>query len=186
LAGRRERAAVFIDGGYVRAILHKFYDDRPISFSDFSDMLCQGCERFRTYYYICPPYQSTNPTPEERRLKSNFDRFLNQLRLLPRFEIRLGILQKTGDPKHPYEQKGVDVLLSIDLTKVSVSRVVDRAILISADSDFGPAVQEAKDNMTLVTLAYFRQQYSRVLFSLCDDRLEITDEMIDKATITRP
>jgi uncharacterized LabA/DUF88 family protein len=181
----RDKVCIFIDGGYVRAMLHQHYGDLPIDFLRFSDELCQGCERFRTYYYICPPYQSANPTLDERRRKSDMDRFLEKLKLHPRFENRLGRLQRTNDPTHPYVQKGVDVLLSIDLTQISASRTVDRVIIVSADSDFAPAIQRAKENMVLVTLASFTQHKSYVLYSICDERIEITKDMINRVALNQ-
>lgn len=183
--GAHDKVCVFIDGGYVRAMLHNHYNDQPIDFLRFSEELCQGCERFKTYYYICPPYQSANPTPDERKRKSDMDRFLEKLKLNPRFENRLGRLQKTNDPSHPFVQKGVDVLLAIDLTQISASHTIDRAIIVSADSDFAPAIQRAKENMVLVTLASFTQHKSRVLFSICDDRIEIDDAMIRRIALNR-
>jgi uncharacterized LabA/DUF88 family protein len=155
--GARDKVCVFIDGGYVRALLHQHYNDLAIDFLAFSEELCKGCERFRTYYYICPPYQSSNPTEAERKRKADMDRFLERLKLHPRFENRLGRLQRTNDPTHPFVQKGVDVLLSIDLTQLSALHTVDRAIIVSADSDFAPAIQRAKENMMLVTLASFTE-----------------------------
>lgn len=183
--GAHDKAAVFIDGGYVRAVLKKRFNEVPIDFLKFSGELCGNCERFRTYYYNCPPYQSANPTADERWRKSEYDKFIEKLRANPRFEIREGRLQKTRDPEHPFVQKGVDVLLSIDLTQVSASKVIDRAILVSMDSDFVPAVKRAKENMVIVTLAYFEPPTSRDLFQACDERVEITPEMIDRCTLNR-
>lgn len=175
-----ERACVFIDGGYVRAMLHYHYSDLPIDFLKFSNELCQGCERFRTYYYMCPPYQSNPPTQQEKQMKSDFDKFISRLKLHPRFEIRLGRLQRSYDPRKEFEQKGVDVLLSIDLTDLSATGKVDKAIIVSADSDFAPAIQRAKENHMIVELASFSQHRSQVLFSLCDERILIDSTMIDR------
>jgi len=180
---RPEKAAFFIDGGYLRAILRDDFEEVEINFLTLSEELCRGCERFRTYYYICPPFQSHNPTLEEQQRKAEMDRFLYNLRRLPRFEVRLGRLRRTGNPKHPYEQKGVDVLLSIDLTQLSVSHTVNHAILLSGDSDFCPAVRVAKDNMTLVTLVYFPGKVSDELFNLCDERIPIDKDLIDKVRL---
>jgi len=101
----------------------------------------------------------------------------------PRFEVRLGRLQRTGDPLHPFIQKGVDVLLSIDLTQISASRTVDRVIIVSADSDFAPAIQRTKENMVLVTLASFEQHHSEVLYRICDERITIDSQMIRRVAI---
>ena len=79
----------------------------------------------------------------------------------------------------------MDVLLSIDLTQISAERVVNRAIIVSADSDFAPAIQRARDNLTLVTVASFPQHYSRVLDSCCDERISIDNAMIDRITLHR-
>jgi len=87
-------AAVLIDGGYLRAINRKYFASSDIDFQLFSDRLCGDCERFRTYYYICMPYQSNPPTEAERKLYSGMDSFLYNLKQLPRFEIRLGRLVK--------------------------------------------------------------------------------------------
>ena len=161
-------------------MLHHHYDDTPLNYLLLSNELCQGCTRFRTYYYTCPPYQSTTPTPDERRRKADFDRFIERMKMNPRFEIRLGRLQKTRDPAHPFEQKGVDVLLSIDLTELSATKKIERAIILSADSDFAPAIQRAKENLMIVTLASFTQHRSRVLYSICDERFEIDSAMVDR------
>lgn len=173
-----DKAVVFIDGGYVSKMLNKHYSNTKIDFLKFSDALCGDCERFRTYYYTCPPYQSNPPTESERERKARFDKFLNTLKSFPRFEIRTGVLQKTKNPERPYIQKGVDVLLSIDLTEMSAKGVIDRAIIVSADSDFDPAIKKAKDNYVLVTLASFYQHKSHVLYASCDERISIDEDFI--------
>ena len=133
---RQDKAAVFIDGAYLSAILKNYFQETRVDFLRLSEELCGDCERFRTYYYNCPPHQSGTPTPEEQRRKAEFDRFLYNLRRLPRLEVRLGTLRRTGNPQQPYEQKGVDVLLSIDLVELSATGTIDQAILLTGDSDF--------------------------------------------------
>ena len=44
-----------------------------------------------------------------------------------------------------YVQKGIDVMLAVDLVKMRWSKQIDRAIMLAADSDFINAVQTAKD-----------------------------------------
>lgn len=179
-----DKVGIFIDGGYVRAMLHEHYSNYRIDFLKLSNELCQGCERYRTYYYMCPPYQSKNPTDEERAKTAEMDKFFAQLRLKPRFVLRLGRLQRTGNPVHPFVQKGVDVLLSIDLTQISAEKIIDQAIVVSADSDFAPAIERARDNHILVTVAYFPEHYSRVLNSNCDERIEIDKNMVSRIGIS--
>ena len=42
------------------------------------------------------------------------------------------------------QEKGVDVSLALDLVVAAYERRFDVAIIVSQDSDFGPAVQQAK------------------------------------------
>ncbi len=81
----------------------------------------------------------------------------------------------------PFEQKGVDVLLSVDLVKLSSSNKIDKAVLVSGDSDFVPAVRASKDAGVIVELFYSKgQNISNELHQICDDRFVITQDMIDK------
>jgi uncharacterized LabA/DUF88 family protein len=199
-----DRVAIFIDGGYIRAVLRKYYGGRKIDFQKLSDALCGSCERFRTYYYMAPPYQSERSTPDENRRKADYDRFIENLKRLPRFMVREGYLQKRSLPRcdkcgssqfpvcsqcgiplpfKPFEQKGVDVRLSIDLTQISAAKRIDRAIILSADGDFSPAIEQAKENMVIVTWAYFPQQRSRILDSICDERIIIDADFVNRIAL---
>jgi len=89
-------------------------------------------------------------------------------------------LRKTNS-NPPFEQKGVDVLLSVDLVKLSSSNKIDKAVLVSGDSDFVPAVRASKDAGVMVELFYSKgQNISNELYQICDDRFVITQDMIDK------
>ncbi|MFP4171264.1 MAG: NYN domain-containing protein [Methanomassiliicoccales archaeon] len=174
-----DKAAVFIDNGYFSKVLKQDFDQARISYETFSDIICRGCSRFRTYVYDCPPYQSSSPTEEERERKSRADRFYHTLESLPRFMVRLGRLRKVG---RGFEQKGVDVLLSVDLVKLSSTRQINRAILVTGDSDFVPAIDAAKETGVLVEVCYSPNHHvSRHLLQSCDDRFHITNDMIEKS-----
>lgn len=178
-----DKTAVFIDNGYLSKVLKYDFGMPKLDYLAFSNLLCDNCERFRTYVYDCPPYQSPSPTDSERKRKSDADRFFAALDRLPRFEVRFGRLRKTNS-QPPFEQKGVDVLLSVDLVRLSSSSKIDKAILVSGDSDFVPAVRVAKDEGVIVELFYSTgQNISDELFKICDDRSAITKDMIDKCTM---
>lgn len=107
-------------------------------------------------------------------------RFFSALKMSPRFEVRLGRLKKgTDDSGRPvYEQKGVDVLLSIDLVKLAATNQIDRAVLVSGDSDFVPAIKMAKESIN-VSLYYYPRTVHNELLQVCDDRIEITSNFFD-------
>jgi len=180
----------------MRRVLKEYFGEPSIDYEAFSNRLCEGAERLRTYYYDCMPLQSDPPTPEERRLYSGMDRFLYNIRRLSRFEVRLGKLifvpSRTSagyvppDPRHGrFVQKGVDVLLSVDLVRMSWDKQIQRAVLVTGDSDFVPAVSAAKDAGVLTQLYYSRHAVHDELLAAFDDRFPITQELIDSVRRTK-
>ena len=83
-------------------------------------------------------------------------RFIHRLQCNPRFEVRLGRLAKTFDAqgRPTFVQKGVDVRLAVDLVRMSSTRQIEYAYLLTGDSDLVPAVQAAKDEGVVVALYY--------------------------------
>jgi uncharacterized LabA/DUF88 family protein len=174
------KAIVQIDGAYFNNVLEKVFKRPAFSYEKFSDILCSnaGCERVRTYYYHCMPYQSDPPTETERKRYSRMDAFMAHLRKLPRFEIRLGRLQKIGNA---FKQKGVDIWFSVDLCKLSCKGAIDKAILVTGDSDFVPAVNVAKEEGVVTILYYSKTPPMYVhnqLLDACDEKYEITKDLI--------
>jgi uncharacterized LabA/DUF88 family protein len=178
-----DHAAVFIDSGYLSKVLKYAFKSPKIDFEKFSDHLCgDDCARLRTYYYDCMPYQDSPPTEEQRKRYSAHDSFLYNLRKLNRFEVRLGKLIYIPKSKD-FVQKRVDVLLSVDLVRMSWDHQIQKAILVTGDSDFVPAIQAAKDAGVLAILYYSKAnpQVSALdeLLYACDERIEISQKIID-------
>lgn len=107
------------------------------------------------------------------------DKFLYKLQQYPRFVIRLGILKKTG---RKYEQKGVDVLFACDLVRLAAAKVVDKAIIVSGDSDFTPAVKIAREEMLITKLVYYPGSCAPALYDACDERMRLTQDFIDSVS----
>ncbi len=176
-----DRATAFIDGAYLDTALVT-YGKLRIDYAAFSDSLCSGYERFRTYYYHCLPYQSPSPTDEERKRFAGMRKFTDALRRLPRFEVRLGKVVKYGNG--PPHQKQVDTLLAIDLVRLTAKGHIQKAILIAGDADYVPAVKVAKEEGVIVEVCYLprnrdgRPTLSRDLYDICDDRITLTKEML--------
>jgi uncharacterized LabA/DUF88 family protein len=190
-----DKAAVFIDGGYfakVRIALG-VYD---VDFCKFSDLLCSlsGKERLFTFYYDAPPFQSAIPTADEKARKARFDTFEYSLRRNPRFIPRLGklsrvdtVCKKCGDRVTKYRQKRVDNLLTVDLTRAIWKDNIHEAILVTGDSDFVPAVEEASRAQIIAHVYYLRQGDTTIhdeLYMACSERTEITKDLLEKARQT--
>lgn len=149
-----------------------------------------GHEILRVYYYDCLPYQPAHPTPEERQRIANKQRFLNALNRLPRFQVRQGRLAFQGLSEEGLpilEQKRVDLLLGVDLALLAAKHRIDRAVLVSGDSDFVPVVQVAKNEGCVVCLVHGPVgTYHQDLWDEADERLEITDHVIAAVSKAAP
>lgn len=78
------KAAVLIDGGYIRALNRDYFGLKRIDFLKFSEELCKpDCTRFRTYYYICPPYQSDPPSKKGTRTKIKHGQVSTRIKEVP-------------------------------------------------------------------------------------------------------
>ncbi|QSZ67498.1 NYN domain-containing protein [Methanofollis aquaemaris] len=169
------RAAVFIDNGYLSKVSP---EGTKIDFEKFSDEACEGRERLRTYFYDCMPYQSDPPTEEERRRYAQYCKFRDIMEGLPRFQMRFGRLQKgIGET---FEQKRVDILLAVDLVKLSWTGQIRYATVVTGDSDFVPAVDAAKDAGVIVTLYYSKKAAHNELLSAVDERREMDEEFFER------
>ncbi len=188
-----QRAVVLIDNGYLAAILRDEYNGARINYQLLSDVISAGYFRLRTYVYDALPYQGNPPTAYQSELLAGKQKFFHALSQLPAFEVRFG---KQRPRAGGYIQKGVDVLLAIDMIRLSSKQQIQKAFLIGGDADYVPVVKATKDEGVSVTLYYSpnpqttpdgkqSKKYSDELWSACDERKEINRELIDKVRIVR-
>lgn len=186
------KAAVFIDGGFFVKVLADLGFPQ-IDYAKFSDNLCGTNQRLRSYYYDCLPFRSEPPTPEEQERYSNKQSFTDRLELLPRFEVKLGRLAPRGQDRYGkviFQQKRVDVLFCVDVVRMSWAKLIDRAIIVTGDSDFVPAVIAAKDTGVLVELYYYKSPRPKgprthdELIKAVDERSPIDKALIDRSLLT--
>ena len=148
---------------------------------------------FRILYYDCDPYTGTVrlPVSGDRR---TFDArsWLDILAAKDYFAVRRGILKFRGfklkkipvkstslsdDDFYPdFEQKGVDMRLGLDIATFSVSKAVDRIILVSGDTDCVPAMKHGRIaglQIVIVQLPSPAQKLSRELLWHADECRDI-------------
>ena len=181
-----DKVAIFIDNAYFKRVLHAF-SAHGLAYDKFSRWLCSrtNSELYRTYIYDCMPYQRSPPTAEEKERFSRMDKYIYSLRKQSRTEVRLGRLIRLPDGK--FKQKGVDILLTIDLLKHSLRRDAQKAVLVACDSDFVPVVKEARNEGTIVIACFSRAAGCGIhdeLHSTCDDRIELTPKIMKEVTGT--
>jgi uncharacterized LabA/DUF88 family protein len=185
-----DKSAIFIDAGYLNKIIKTEFDYAKLDYLKFSNNLSQGTERFRTYYYDCMPFQSNPPTEFERKLFSGMDRFIYSLRKLPRFDVKLGKLGKRTQVCREcdfrnivFEQKKVDILMAVDIVRLSWQKSVNNIIIIAGDSDFIPAIKNAKEAGMMTQLYYSKYSVHDELLIMCDDTFQIDDKLIQSSLI---
>ena len=84
-----------------------------------------------------------------------------------------------------YTQKGVDVILSIDLIRKSSK--IKKVILVACDTDFVPAIKDIKEKDKVnVILYYFKDENTKFsmsdhILSVCDKKVRLTLEDFKKS-----
>ena len=194
------RLAIFIDGGYMRAVAYNEYSVR-VDYSKFANEIlvsvanktADPVDLLRTYYYDCLPFQSENPTIEERNAHSGARSFFHALQRIERFAVRQGRLAFRGHDsmgRPILQQKGVDLMLGLDFATLSVKGAITHAVLVTGDSDFVPAIAVAKQEGITVWLYHGPRVNSRgdstfaeELWLASDERVELTKGLLESVSL---
>lgn len=188
------KAAVFIDAGYLSAMLSANFKKARIDHLMLSNLLVGEIPiepkawRYRTYYFDALPYlDDDHPTAEDRERRQKHASFLEALDKLDRFQVVQGRMEKRMDAKGQpvYNQKRVDVLLAVELTQMAWQRHVDFAVLVTGDSDFVPAVEAARKAGVSVILRHGQKSAypHRELIRAVDTHQTIGGALIEKVTL---
>ena len=178
-----EKVALFIDGGYLNRILKNQFNGVSVDYLKFCDLISGTLklERLRTYYYNCMPIKRKGNELDERRY-AGVQKFINNLKRLPRFEVKLGKLQLIGDQ---FRQKMVDVLISLDISDICFHKHVENIILVAGDADFVPEIKKAKDYGVIIHLFYHPSSVHNELMDEADELHEINEELIKQCIIVK-
>jgi len=172
-----EKAAMFIDGGYINKVLRAYFNEHKIDYLKLSEKICGDLKltRLRTYFYHCLPLVREN-NPLDITKQANMEKFLSRLKRLPRFEVKLGKLQIIGNQ---FRQKMIDVLMSLDIANMSYEKQVQHIILIAGDSDFVPAIKKAKDLGIIVHLYYHPSSVHNEILDEVDELHQINQTLLE-------
>lgn len=177
------KVAIFIDGGYLDYVFRDCGLPK-VDFQKLASLFAGNDEILRTYFYHCLPWQSAAPTPDESRRFGSKQSFFNALSRLDRFDVRLGELAFRGTDratsKPIFEQKRVDILLAVDLVLLATKQRIDKAVIVTGDSDFLPAIRSAKNEGVMIHLYHGTggNRPHRDLWDAADSRTEITKAML--------
>lgn len=172
------RTGIFIDGGYLNQIL-KDFNNPPINYEKFSHELC-GRELFRTYYYHAMPFLGNHHSLQDTERFRKANCFYTNLRNIPKYEVRLGkLICIHNNGIESFIQKQVDMLITIDLLNLSFRGRINKAIIVTGDSDFVPLIEVIKDEGIQVCL-FHGNKYAKDLWEICDVRHKIDATFISK------
>jgi len=178
-----EKTLFFIDAGFLSKLSKHFGKGDYVKFKikDFVKKICSKESVFpkKVFYYTAPPYQSSTPNKREIEKKENYDRFKHSL-------VKEGVIFREGriqrlkiDNKFIYKQKGVDTLLTIDLSHIKEDYpLVKKIILVSSDTDFVPVIEDIKNRKIEVILYTYFDRIRGSPFSLSNHLLKSSSRWI--------
>ena len=144
------RSIAFIDAGQFRPsiLINKLQlsTDQRFDWEKFKLLLdvLSGGHLFDAHYFDAPEANgSTRQVPFHRMLKNGlgFHLHFSDLR-----EKRY-MCQRCQNSHIEYEQKGVDVAMTVSMMKLAYSGAYDQVLLCSGDGDFAPLVEYLRDSL---------------------------------------
>jgi len=186
---------IFVDAGFLSELSKYFGGGRHLKFDylQFFRHLAKlkGLNLKKIFYYTAPPYQSENPNKEEISRKKGYDSFISHLKEDSLFEVREGRVQKISGSKEEFTQKGVDTLMTLDLS-LSKDKFpeVKHLILVTSDTDFVPVIRELRNfDIKIILCTYSDRKrnskfyLSRHLTECCDEVEYLKKEDMDKFSL---
>ncbi len=163
----KERVVVFIDGPNI------FYAIRDlnikIDYRRLVNFLVKDRKLVEARYYTSMPR-------EEDVQSSEWESYMRQKKFLKKLEsqgIKVIVTTLKKLPSGGYEEKGLDIILSTDMLKLS--KKYDTGILVSGDGDFVNVVKEIKQIGKRIENAAFIKTSSYQLRNACDRYIPLDD-----------
>lgn len=126
-------------------------------------------------YYIGAVREERN-SDKSRQLMANQQRLLSHLGNQG-WKVELGHMLKN---QGIYHEKGVDVLMAVDLLAGAYEDTYDTAILVSSDTDLIPAVDKVRSKGKQVEYVGFSRRPSYGLISHTDERRLLTKQDLEQ------
>jgi uncharacterized LabA/DUF88 family protein len=153
-----ELVAVFIDGSYLDRGLMAACHRADIDVGRLAESLARPRPLLRCYYYTAPAIRGATFAKFEHR-----DKVWKAAQEMPYVSVTLGRVK--GKPP---KEKGVDVLLVVDMMALAVVDAYRTAVLVGGDEDFVSAVAFVKRLGKHVEVAAFRSSVSADLRQQAD------------------
>lgn len=170
-----EKSVLLIDGSNfyfkLKAIgIHQL----NLDFDKLAKLLSRSTNLTARRYYVGRVRQ--DGTKETERSFSNQQKLLAKLKAA-NYKYSLGYLLKHNKVFH---EKGVDVQIACDILVASYEKTCKRVILVSSDTDLGPAIKAARSKGVVVEYVGFSHQPSVAMVRFCNESTLLKKEDIEK------
>jgi len=157
-----EDTLLFVDNGFFK-LVKDYFEKQTGKKKKLLQTLRNICKKeslnFKhLFFYYSPPYQSEKPSARENKLRQDYDKIKKMISRKNWATFREGRCQRLKiDGKYKYSQKGVDILLVIDLMRFERKfPQVKKIILIACDSDFVPVIRQLRqEGIEIILYTYF-------------------------------
>jgi len=170
----QKRILILVDGSnfYFKLKDLNLHSLLNFNFTSFSSLLTGSDTLVSATYYVGRIRQDGSKKTEKL--------FTAQQKLLATlkkhsFRYSLGYLMKT---EGKYHEKGVDVQIALDLLIATYEDLCDKIILVSSDTDLGPAIKKAQQKGKKVEYIGFSHKPSRAMINFCSSHRLLTKEEI--------
>jgi len=162
---------IFVDGSNLYHGLKSETGDTRVDFLRLGRKLAADDELHTTHYYNAPLIEKLNVQAYRAQ-----QQFLEALKRTDGVILRLGRMQLTATGV--LVEKGVDVLLAIDMLRHVYQNDYDTAILVSGDGDFAPLVAAVTGLGKRVKNVAFHSARSDALVDVCHTFIELTPDFL--------
>lgn len=196
-----QKVVILLDGGYFDFLNYYLKNKigKKLSIEKLSQKIANDMHMYhlRTKLYHAYPYQSEDPSPEEKERYIGAQRYFYSIDRIKNHEFcdvgRVRPKEYTcpncGKDFMKPQQKGVDVGLALDLVKMARKRVADAFVLISGDEDFASAVEMAQEELCNVIVYYMSESESNIfgskkLNNVASDRVRMDLKFLEKCAMS--
>ncbi|MBI4302217.1 MAG: NYN domain-containing protein [Chloroflexi bacterium] len=169
------RTYVYVDGYNIRKAVQKHRGPEFVQFKNLAGIVLAGayedmwlgtpCRIARVWYYDAEP-------DEQHPDRDKVLRYFAKLDELEDVHVRHGFLRHASSLSRR-TQKGVDVLLAVDMLEHVHRGVMDVAVLFSGDADFAPLVEAVVHNGPRVVVVSYSDCLASDLRLVADVTVEI-------------
>ena len=170
----QERVIILIDGSNFYFKLKDLGLNKLLSFdfAKFNQFLSSKSVLVSSRYYIGRIKQ--DGTKKGEKLFSAQQKLLASLKKSGT-KYTLGYLLKNDGV---YHEKGVDVQIAVDLLTAAYENQCDKIILVSSDTDLGPAIKAAQTKGKSVEYVGFKHMPSRGMTQFCSSHRLLDKDML--------